>query len=78
MEKLKMKDLENVTGGVIYDAAGRPLTDIVCPYCGWVGLVETIDMDSPERLKVLECINCYNQYYRNEAGELVHHRRFLG
>ena len=78
MEKLEMQDLENVTGGVIYDGSGRPLTDDVCPYCGCEGLLETIDMDSPERPNVLQCCNCYNEYRRNETGELVFHRRFLG
>lgn len=78
MKKLETQDLENISGGVKYDAAGRPMTEDVCPYCGWAGLIETIDMDRADHMKVLECINCYNQYYRNAAGELVFHRRFLG
>ena len=78
MKKLEEQDLENITGGVKYDGSGRPLTDDVCPECGWEGLLEMIDMDSPNHPKVLQCSNCYNLYTRNAAGELVFHRRFLG
>lgn len=77
MKKLEMQNLENVSGGVNYDSAGRPMTNDVCPFCGFHGLIQTIDWDR-NNMEVLLCPDCYNAYYRNEAGELVHHRRIMG
>ena len=78
MKKLEMQDLENVSGGVNYDSAGRPMSQDTCPSCGFPGLIQTIDWDTPNQMEVLLCPDCYNVYYRNEAGALVHHRRIMG
>ena len=77
MKKLEMQDLENVSGGVNYDNAGRPRSNDVCPSCGFPGLVQTIDWDR-NNMEILLCPDCYNAYYRNAAGALVHHRRIMG
>ena len=77
MKKLEMQNLENVSGGVNYDSAGRPMTNDVCPFCGFQGLIQTIDWDR-NNMEVLLCPDCYNAYYCNEAGDLVHHRRIMG
>ena len=45
MKKLEMQDLENVSGGVNYDNAGRPMSQDTCPSCGFPGLIQTIDWD---------------------------------
>ena len=78
MKKLETQDLEKISGGVNYDNAGRPMSDDVCPSCGFPGLIQTIDWDSANHMEILLCPDCYNAYYRNEAGALVHHRRIMG
>ena len=77
MIKLEFQDLEYSSGGVNYDNAGRPMSNDVCPSCGFPGLVQTIDWDR-NNMEILLCPDCYNAYYRNEAGALVHHRRIMG
>lgn len=78
MKKLEAQDLEKVSGGVSYDNEGRPMSDDVCPSCGFPGLVQTIDWDSANHMAILLCPDCYNAYCRNEAGALVYHRRIMG
>ena len=54
------------------------MSNDACPSCGFPGLIQTIDWNSPNHMEVLLCLDCHNAYYRNEAGALAHHRCIMG
>ncbi|MEF2836571.1 MAG: hypothetical protein U0N82_02460 [Oscillospiraceae bacterium] len=75
---LSMEDLETVSGGRCEDYVPEYL-DMACPMCG-VRVMngyynEYID---GKPVDVMVCNFCYEAFYYNEAGELVHYGQILG
>lgn len=78
VKELTMQELENISGGNSCDAPARLFVSAVCPICGFREFATIYEYVDGKYTELLHCGDCYNAFFRNEAGELVHYRRIMG